>query len=100
MATWMPIVVAVVLASQAFSVFALPVLRPLSSSRAAIDAAPVMYAPWVTEHHDTQNSGRNTVISGEFNGTCSLLAMRAMQSSFLSSTGVTSTDGRMLYVAE
>ncbi len=64
------------------------------------DASPVLSSPWVTEHHDDRNSGQASVLYrvGDFNGTCQLAAARTQAGAMFSSTGVTSSSGRSLYV--
>jgi hypothetical protein len=62
--------------------------------------SPVFHNPWTTEHHDSRNSGRSTAVYGvgTYNGTCQLAAAHAQPGFVYTSTGVTSSDGRKLYV--
>jgi hypothetical protein len=63
------------------------------------EGSPVFRNPWTTEHHDARNSGRSTAVYGvgTYNGTCQIAAAHALTGSFPAS-GVTSSDGRSLYV--
>ena len=61
---------------------------------------PVLYSPWITEHHDVRNSGQTTARYdvGTYNGTCQLVAAKPVGAAFFASTGVTATDGRTVYI--
>ena len=95
----------VVTVTLARAVAALPPGRPthplgsLQHAGVSLAGGPVFHNPWTTEHHDSRNSGQSTAVYGvgSFNGTCQLAAAHALTGSFPSS-GVTSSDGRTLYV--
>ena len=61
---------------------------------------PVLYSPWITEHHDVRNSGQSSARYdvGSYNGTCLLTAARPVGSAFFASTGVTATNGRTAFI--
>ena len=75
-------------------------VEPLFTTMSASRSSPVFHNPWTTEHHDARNSGRSTAIYGvgTYNGTCQLAAAHSQPGAVYTSTGVTSSDGRKLYV--
>ena len=64
----------------------------------ALDAS--VLTPWTTDHHDTHNSGRSTVAYNisQYNGTCATSVSSVLEGEFFTSSGVTSVDGRRLYI--
>jgi hypothetical protein len=55
--------------------------------------------PWPTEHADMQNSGHSSTHFGTgVNGTCRSTLLKAAAGIMFSSSGVTSSNGSVLYV--